>query len=170
MAVRDVTAFHRLARIAEAIQALNNATAQTIQTVFNNYYRYLELDLTLFRQLVDNSQVLNALLAGQEYSNLGEVQTVFSNAVASQYEAEELARQEIEAVGAVNAATIENIGIALFKYAQVIGLDFTDYNTLTTEEKASVLAAVVGGQPYADVASIKATFDGAVEAILNPES
>jgi len=140
---------------AQAIAAVNAATAETMGATITTYAAALGLDLTDYAALEEAKKgvVHTAMVTGQPYADKAAIKTAFDAAVLA-----------AQAIAAVNAATAETMGATITTYAAALGLDLTDYAALEEAKKGVVHTAMVTGQPYADKAAIKTAFDAAVLA------
>ncbi len=143
---------------AEAVDAINSATLDTIGDVITENATILGLVLTDYNKLTDKEPVHEALF-DKGFANKTEVKTAFDEAVADQkaFEASELKG----ALDAINNATLETMGEAIEANAELLGLDLTDYNAL--KDKTPVHKALVTPK-FKDKAAIKKVFDKAVAA------
>ncbi|WLR50666.1 hypothetical protein LC040_15575 [Bacillus tianshenii] len=170
---------------ATALEAVNNADAETIQAVLEANAETLSLSLETYNTLEDTYKskvgtvVLNAksIQPGGEYSDVAAVKIAFDNAVSNQAALQAKANAtvavnnveidaEAEDMEAATAAAIEEMQQVLAENATVLGIDFTDYETLVQFSKDAVAKTLVDAADYTNAAAVKAAFEAAVNTEL----
>lgn len=149
----DKTAVKTALNTAVSVPLINQiTTTNAMATAISNYASVLDLTLTDYNALTTaNRTTVQTALIGKSFADKTAVKTAFDAAVSI--------AKEVQAIAAVNSATIATIHSVLTSNAVALGLDLTGYNVL--RNKVPVQTAMVG-KAFADKTALKTAFDNAV--------
>lgn len=161
-----------------ALEKVNEATADSLQTIIEENAAELRLSLTAYHQLTaEKKEAVIAEVFAQRpengYASNTAVKAVFDAAVEKQSEGSQPPVEEKTVLEKVNdASDVDTLKSVMEGNGIALGLDFMYYNWLEEDEKENVIEAVLTGRPesgYSSEAAIKAAFDAAVEEQLKEE-
>ena len=147
-----------------ALLVVNAAkTAGRMEEALLNFAEILELDTENYLRLSDDGKetVCDAVIT--EISDNGEFATASALTVFVENAAE--TELETEALGAINAAKLEEVAAVLAVYFDVYGIDddgMDDYSALDDETGKPVVHDALQGKNFASVGDVKTAFDTAV--------
>ena len=164
--------------IANAVTAVNHATAQTITSIVSDHNKALKLDLTgVYNQLSASGKAnVFAKITGKGFINITTLRNTFNSAAEQEKHEEEIQ----EMVEKINNANEESMADLLLSNSQALGIVLNDEYELYKDQVCSALAkgsfsnvedikkvfmetlglAVVNGVPYGNR-------DAMLEAIKN---